>query len=320
MVYDGEMILGIDEVGRGAWAGPMVVGAVVLGDARINGLTDSKKLTKRMRERLDLEIRQKAAGIGLGWVSARMIDEIGLSAALKLAARRAVAGVGCGYDEIIIDGTIRLVDGPAVTLLKKADLLIPAVSAASIVAKVARDAYMAHLDEVFEGYGFASHVGYGTVAHLAAIRTNGVAPIHRRSFAPIAAELGNETQNRPVTSSGLKNPVAPTTLGNRAEDEASNHLLRLGHTIIERNWRTKRCEIDIVSRLHDILYFTEVKYRRDDTQGGGIAAITPKKLAQMTYASEIYVAARRLSNHERRLSVISMTGTPPTVESYIESI
>lgn len=179
------MIVGIDEVGRGAWAGPMVVGAVLLGDADIPGLTDSKKLTKKQRERLDIEIRQKAVAIGLGWVSAKQIDTIGLSAALKLASRRALEHIRHDYKEIIIDGTIALIDDPRVTLLPKADLLIPSVSAASIVAKVARDNYMRHLDEVFPGYKFSGHVGYGTAAHRVAIETLGVTPLHRLSFAPL---------------------------------------------------------------------------------------------------------------------------------------
>jgi ribonuclease HII len=179
------MIVGIDEVGRGAWAGPMTVCAVLLGDVAIEGLTDSKKLTKKQRERLDLEIRQKAKAIGIGWVSARTIDSIGLSAALKLASRRALAHIRHEYHEIIIDGTIALIDDPRVTLLAKADLLIPSVSAASIVAKVARDNYMKHLDTVFPGYTFAGHVGYGTAAHVAAIEERGVTPLHRLSYAPL---------------------------------------------------------------------------------------------------------------------------------------
>lgn len=179
------MIVGIDEVGRGAWAGPMAVGAVLLGDAVIPGLTDSKKLTKKKRELLDIEIRQKAIAIGIGWVSAKQIDTIGLSAALKLASRRALALIHHDYKEIIIDGTIALIDDPRVTLLPKADLLIPSVSAASIIAKVARDNYMKHLDDVFPGYMFAGHVGYGTAVHRAAIETLGVTPLHRLSFAPL---------------------------------------------------------------------------------------------------------------------------------------
>lgn len=179
------MIVGIDEVGRGAWAGPMAVGAVLLGDVTIDGLTDSKKLTKKQRERLDIEIRQKAVAIGIGWVSAKQIDTIGLSAALKLAARRALAHIHHDYKEIIIDGTIALIEDPRVTLLAKADLLIPCVSAASIVAKVARDNYMRHADGVFPGYEFVGHVGYGTAAHRQIIEERGVTPLHRLSFAPL---------------------------------------------------------------------------------------------------------------------------------------
>ena len=183
------MILGIDEVGRGPWAGPLVVGVVVLGGAIIDGLTDSKKLTKKQRERLDIEIRQKAAGFGLGWVEASEIDEIGLSAALVLATKRAVEKIKAPYHEIIIDGTVNFLrdtsKGKFVTTLKKADLLIPSVSAASIIAKVARDNFMAQQDNKYPGYGFSRHVGYGTAAHNAAIKKLGITPLHRLSFSPL---------------------------------------------------------------------------------------------------------------------------------------
>ncbi|HSW77660.1 MAG TPA: ribonuclease HII [Candidatus Chromulinivoraceae bacterium] len=179
------MIVGIDEVGRGAWAGPLVVGAVLLASVPIEGLTDSKKLTRLQRERLNVEIRQKAAGIGLGWVSAKQIDRIGLSEALKLASRMAVAHIHTTYDEIIIDGTVKFIDDPRVRVMKKADLLVPSVSAASIVAKVARDNYMKHLDMIFPGYKFSGHVGYGTAAHRSAIDLLGVTPFHRLSYAPL---------------------------------------------------------------------------------------------------------------------------------------
>ncbi len=125
------MILGIDEVGRGPWAGPLVIGAVVLGDIAIEGLNDSKKLTKKKREALDIIIRRDAAGFGLGWVSSEEIDEIGLSAALRLATVRAVEQVKVSYHEIIIDGTINFLaetsKGKYVTTLPKGDALIPAI-------------------------------------------------------------------------------------------------------------------------------------------------------------------------------------------------
>jgi ribonuclease HII len=183
------MILGIDEVGRGSWAGPLVVGAVVLDDEIIEGLTDSKKLSKKRREQLDIEIREKALGIGLGWVNPAEIDEIGLSKSLELASRRAVEQIKTPYSEIIIDGTVNFLKGTSkekyVTNLIKADLLIPCVSAASIVAKVARDKYMTLQDDVYQGYDFKKHVGYGTSAHSNALDKYGITKLHRTSYAPI---------------------------------------------------------------------------------------------------------------------------------------
>ncbi|MDK2899047.1 MAG: ribonuclease [Patescibacteria group bacterium] len=184
-----DMILGIDEVGRGSWAGPLVVGAVVLDGVKIEGLTDSKKLTKKRREVLDIEIREKAVGFGLGWVDASELDKVGLSMALILATKRAVEQVLVSYSEIVIDGTVNFLantnKGRYVTTLKKADLLIPSVSAASIIAKVARDNYMRLQSDVYPDYGFENHVGYGTELHRNAINKLGVTPLHRLSFAPL---------------------------------------------------------------------------------------------------------------------------------------
>lgn len=183
------MILGIDEVGRGPWAGPLVVGAVVLGSNRIEGLTDSKKLSAKRREAFDILIREKASGYGLGWVSALEIDKIGLSASLALATKRAVSQITCSYDHIIIDGTINFLNGESqqdlVETMIKADLYDPNVSAASIVAKVARDAYMKEQDSIYPEYGFGAHVGYGTANHIAAIAEHGITPLHRLSFKPL---------------------------------------------------------------------------------------------------------------------------------------
>ncbi len=326
------MIVGIDEVGRGAWAGPMVVGAVMLGGATIEGLTDSKKLTKKQREILDIEIRQKAMAIGLGWVSARDIDSIGLSAALKLASRRALAHIRGEFKEIIIDGTIALIDDPRVTLLKKADLLIPSVSAASIVAKVARDNYMKHIDGIFPGYKFTGHVGYGTAAHRAAIADKGVTPLHRLSYMPLQSYrmlAGPVTESAPDLNSitNLKSGAAPlgatrgdTTkrVGDTAETEAANYLKRQGHDILSRNWRTKFCEIDIVSRHHDTIYFTEVKYRKTDRQGGGLAAITAKKQRQMKFAAEYYAVKHKVTDSNLRLAAADVTGRPPMVKNFLK--
>lgn len=315
------MILGIDEVGRGPWAGPLVVGAVVLGGAAIDGLTDSKKLTKKRRELLDVEIRAAAAAYGLGWVTATEIDDIGLSQALRLATRRAVEQIMVPYHEIIIDGTINFLadttKGKHVTTMAKADLLIPSVSAASIIAKVARDNYMATQDEVYTGYAFRSHVGYGTAAHRAAIEKYGVTPLHRLSYAPLAKYRNSSLPASPEAAVQTSNEEPSNRMGAVAETEAANYLVRQGHDIIERNWKTKYCEIDIVSVKDGTVYFTEVKYRKNAHQGDGFSAITQKKLNQMKFAAKLYVQTKNIINADLLLAAASMTGDEPTVEDWL---
>jgi ribonuclease HII len=181
------MILGVDEVGRGCLAGPVVAGAVILGKP-IRGLKDSKKLTKADRSKFDVRIRERALAFGLGWVSAAEIDELGMTRAVKLAMERAVAEITIPYNEIIIDGNYNYLPEFAESrTLVKADDLIPEVSAASIIAKVARDAYMTEMAKQFPNYKFESHVGYATALHQAALAEFGICELHRRSFAPIRA-------------------------------------------------------------------------------------------------------------------------------------
>lgn len=178
-------IVGIDEVGRGCWAGPLVAGAVVLG-APIAGLKDSKKLSKKRRDELSAQIHEQALAVGIGWVDAATIDKVGITTAVKMAMERALQAVSVDYDQVIIDGDYNFLEHmPKTEPLIKADDLIPAVSAASIVAKVARDTYMAELPEQYAAYAFGSHVGYGTALHRERLALHGVSDMHRRSFKPI---------------------------------------------------------------------------------------------------------------------------------------
>lgn len=182
------VIVGIDEVGRGCWAGPVVAGAVILKES-IEGLTDSKLLSKKRRLALAAQIHASAT-VGLGWVEAGLIDEIGLTAAVGLAMERALEEIVADYDQVIIDGNHNfLAHNRRASALVKADLTVPAVSAASIVAKVARDAYMLDIAADYKDYGFDKHVGYGTAMHLERLKLHGVSELHRRSFAPVAALL-----------------------------------------------------------------------------------------------------------------------------------
>ncbi len=189
-------LVGIDEVGRGCWAGPLVAGAVVLLES-IEGLDDSKKLSKKQRELLDREITAHAT-VGLGWVTSAEVDQLGMTKSVQLAMLRAVKDLhaqGADYDEIIIDGSFNYFQNVTglktdnVSAVIRADGSVPAVSAASIAAKVARDQYMTELSAVYPEYGFEKHVGYGTAVHMAALQKHGTTPEHRKSFKPIAALL-----------------------------------------------------------------------------------------------------------------------------------
>jgi ribonuclease HII len=186
--------VGIDEVGRGSWAGPLVAGAVILPTDGIAGLSDSKKLTKVQREALDLQIRAQALTYGIGWVEAAEVDDYGLTAAVGLAMQRALAQLKVDYEEMIIDGNLNYFpDEPRAKAVIKADDSVPAVSAASIIAKVARDSYMSNIAHAkFPEYAFDKHVGYGTSLHQQMLKSYGICDIHRKSFRPVQARSNTD--------------------------------------------------------------------------------------------------------------------------------
>ena len=284
------MILGIDEVGRGPYAGPLVIGACILGDWQnsenaewIEKLTDSKKLSAKRREELYVLIKEKALATATGWVSSAEIDEIGLSEALRLATRRAVKQIQktkVPFSEIIIDGTMNFLVGTKlekyVSTLKKGDFLVKEISAASILAKVERDKYMAELDAVYPEYGFGKHVGYGTAAHQKAMEEFGLTPEHRRSFRPVREIAEGKTTTK--------------QLGDRGEQIVVDYLVESGHEIVARNYKTKLFEVDIISRKNEMLYFTEVKYRSGRDFGGALDFIDKKKQQKMHLAVEGFMA------------------------------
>ncbi|MBW3569310.1 ribonuclease HII [Candidatus Parcubacteria bacterium] len=178
------ILVGMDEVGRGAWAGPLVVGAVAL-DKKIRGLRDSKLLCKIQREKLAVKIHGSAKFVGIGIAESAEIDEFGLSQAHFLAYRRAIKNLA-GHIEIIIDGNINYLPNIKNTrCVIKADQSVPAVSAASIVAKVYRDNLMIELSKQYLDYGFETHVGYGTPGHIDSLVKYGVTTLHRKTYKPI---------------------------------------------------------------------------------------------------------------------------------------
>ena len=177
---------GVDEVGRGPLAGPVLAAAVILDPARpVVGLADSKRLSERRREELAREIRAHAVAWAVGRADVAEIDELNILQASLLAMSRAVAALDPTPERALIDGN----RSPVLTCPARAivggDATVPCISAASIIAKVTRDAEMREVDERYPGYGFAGHKGYPTRAHLEALTKLGVTPIHRRSFGPV---------------------------------------------------------------------------------------------------------------------------------------
>ncbi len=194
-----RLIAGLDEVGRGAWAGDVVAAAVILpGEAgvlaRLRGVRDSKRLTPRQRSFLCDVIRREAVAVGVGGVSAAEIDRLGIVAATRQAMALALADLNLVPDFILIDA-LRL---PDVRLPQKAivrgDACCLSIAAASIVAKVSRDMAMVELDALYPGYSFARHKGYGTAMHRQALQALQPCPIHRFSYAPVRALAGRETR------------------------------------------------------------------------------------------------------------------------------
>ncbi|MDO4905049.1 MAG: ribonuclease HII [Lautropia sp.] len=181
-------VAGVDEAGRGPLAGPVIAAAVILSPERpIEGLRDSKKLSARQRERLAIEIRERAAAFAIAGASVEEIDELNILRATLLAMKRAVEALKPVPGRVRVDGNrAPVLPGIAVETLIDGDNLDPAIAAASILAKTVRDRLMLDYAEQFPGYGFEKHKGYGTAVHLAALRELGPCEIHRHSFAPVA--------------------------------------------------------------------------------------------------------------------------------------
>ena len=187
----GHVVAGVDEVGRGPLAGDVVAAAVILTDSPPEGVTDSKMLTPERREALAERIRDEAVSWALGRATVAEIDELNILQASLLAMRRAVEALHIQPSLVLVDGN-RLPKWPyEARAIVKGDLTEPSIGAASILAKVQRDAEMLALHEHYPAYGFDQHKGYPTKAHLAALESIGVSPVHRRSFGPVRRLLAD---------------------------------------------------------------------------------------------------------------------------------
>jgi ribonuclease HII len=186
------LLCGVDEAGRGPLCGPVTAAAVILDPARpIAGLNDSKKLSAAKRDKLAVEIREKALAWCIAEASVEEIDRLNILHATMLAMQRAVAGLAIQPDKVMVDGN----RCPPITIpceaVVKGDALVQEISAASILAKTARDALLLELDQRYPQYGLAGHKGYPTAAHLAALRTHGACEIYRKSFGPVRDIIAN---------------------------------------------------------------------------------------------------------------------------------
>ena len=190
-----ERTAGVDEAGRGALAGPVVSAAVVLGpETKIEGLTDSKKLNRATRERLATEIKKRCVCWSIGSSSVEEIDQLNILQSTMLSMKRAIESLSVRPSRVLIDGNrIPLINIPAQAIVK-GDLHVAEISAASVLAKVTRDAIMFEYATKFPEYGFERHVGYGTALHLESLRNYGATPLHRTTFSPVRKAIDSRGQ------------------------------------------------------------------------------------------------------------------------------
>ena len=281
-----HLIAGIDEVGRGPLAGPLVAAAVVLplnfNLPWLSGVRDSKQITHRQREAVFSHIKESGLDWSTGTVAPQEVDSIGITAATKKAMLQAVQGLPRRPSYLLIDAVHLPESGVPYKPIIKGDQRCLSIAAASIVAKVTRDRMMVEEDLRYPGYGFAAHKGYHTSAHLEHLRRLGLSPIHRRSFAPVRAVA----DGRPQETAHSKR------LGDAGETAARGYLERKGYTILDANFRCPYGEVDLVARKDDCLVFLEVRTRSGNGFGSPEESITPEKGRRLIATAETYIQSR----------------------------
>lgn len=316
-----RVIAGIDEAGRGALAGPVVAAAVVLpadmSEEHIELIDDSKKLNPHQREHAFDVIRTYGSKHGVGIVPAKRIDELGIVPATKLAMRDAIREIRWRIDFLLIDAVANVgIATPSKSIIR-GDSKSLSIAAASIIAKVTRDRIMSEdIDSQHPGYGFAQHKGYGTAAHMDALQNFGPCPAHRRSFKPVSQIIADKSWAA-LSATSASNIASrnemnlPHGLGLNAEDAAANHLRQLGYRIIDRNYKTRYGEIDIIAKFGAEWVFVEVKGRNSTKFGRPVEALTPAKLNRIENVALGYLAAEVGSKVvDWRIDFVGVTRSP----------
>lgn len=309
------LICGIDEAGRGPLAGPVAAAAVILPeDIVLPYLNDSKKVTEKRREVLFEQIREKAVAWSVVMVPPERIDEINILQATYEAMRQAVSGLKMRPGVLVNDAvTIPGIDILQVPVIK-GDAKCISVAAASILAKVTRDAWMKEMDVRYPVYGFAGHKGYGTKAHCEAILEYGPCPIHRRSFlGKILAGKNAEKAPRVRTPEETddffsEQPPSGRETGMHGEEKAVRFLEDRGVRILARNFRDRDGEIDVIGEQDGTLIFFEVKYRGSSRWGDPAEAVTPEKQRSICKTALYYLyKTGRSTDNPMRFDVIALT-------------
>ena len=296
-----RFVAGVDEVGRGPLAGPVVAAAVILDPhAHVpcyDDLRDSKALSVAQRERLVPLITEAALAVGVGAAGPEEIDILGIVQATRSAMARAVAALPIKPDHLLIDAVPLPEAGIPFRALIKGDALCRSIAAASIVAKVTRDRRMLQEDAVHPGYGCARHKGYATPEHLKQLARLGPCPIHRCSFAPVRALIQPPPENRPSVRHSR---------GRAAEEAASHYLQAHGYRVLERNFHSPWGEIDIVAQQGTTLTFVEVKARRHDRMGSAFESVTQRKQQRLILTAQEYLQRHGLQEHPWRIDVVAI--------------
>ena len=287
------VICGVDEAGRGPLAGDVFAGACILPrDFDVTGLDDSKKLSEKKRDALYERIRAGAL-CATARATPEEIDRLNILNAALLAMRRAIDALPQKAEFALVDGNkLRGFAIPAQCVVK-GDGRSASIAAASILAKVERDRYMIEMAERYPGYGFEKHKGYPTKDHYAALDRLGPCEIHRRSF--LKKSGGANGTHRP---------------GQHGEDAAARYLEGLGWTILERNYRMRTGEIDIVAKDGETVVFVEVKERRDAYFHSGMDAVDPAKIRHLREAADMWFSERHVQAPGRFDIVEIYAGVP----------